>query len=187
MAGDTDSTDADREPTENRESTKIESVEDGRATERTRLGDAAALIAAVAFTAVAGLPGLVAGVAVLAGMTLLGSSYAFALGQLGVAGLLSNAGVLELAAVEFGLVGALLAAVAGGGRREGGRAFAVESTLVALAWLLAGGTVAWAADRSLVGPSTGSLLLVAATGVAAYGLHRYQLVSLGKVGDARER
>lgn len=196
MAENADSTaEGDREPT-GIDST-LGTVEVPSGTERTRLGDAAATVVAVAFIAIAGPPGLVTAVAVLGCWLLLGPSYAFALGQLGVASLLSDASVLELAAVEVGLVGVVLAAAAEVNQYQRGLAasesgsgvassFAVGPVLLALAWLLASGAIAWAADRALVRLSVAGLSLVAATGLVAYGLHRHHLVSLGKVGDARE-
>jgi hypothetical protein len=203
---------------------RLDSVrgEGSQNSERTRLGGAAVLVAAVAFVVAGGvsgvgdLPGVGAAVAVVAGWFLLGGVYAFALGQLGAASLLAGSGPLELAAVEIGLLGVLLASAAAPGRYErepsspdstatpgfvpvsfvrvipSSFVRAIPSTfvrgpaLVALAWVLAGGALAWAATESLVQLSVAGVLLIAAAGVAAYALHRYQLVSLGTAGGGGE-
>lgn len=176
--------------------------------ERTRVGGAAVLVAAGAFVVAGGLPGVVAAVAVVAGWFLFGGVYAFALGQLGAASLLAGNGPLELVAVEIGLLGVLLASAAAPVRYERGppspdspdtarrspSSFVrgVPSSLIhgpallALGWVLAGGALAVAVLRSLVRPSVAGVLLVVAAGVAAYALHRYQLVSLGAAGGRGE-
>jgi hypothetical protein len=52
-----------------------------------------------------------------------------------------------------------------------------------LGWTAVGGALAWASARSSLGLSAAGGLLVTVSALAAYGLHRYQLVSLGIVGD----
>lgn len=148
--------------------------------ERTLIGGAAVLLTAIAFIAIAGVPGVAAAIAVLAGWYLLGGTYAFALGQVGVASLLSGAAIAELTTIEVGLLGVLLASTVTLDR------YGSESAVLALVWILAGGVLSWMVAQSLVGLSIAGVLLVVATGLAAYILHRYQLVSLGLVGDARE-
>lgn len=147
--------------------------------ERTRLDAAVTLLAAVAFVAVAGVPGFIAAAAVVVGRYLLGETDAFALGQVGVASLPSTPETVEIAIVEVGLLGMLLAPAVTSSRT-------LETVLVALGWILGGGVLAWTVARSVVDLWVAGALLLAATGFAAYGLHRYQLVSLGHVGGIDE-
>jgi hypothetical protein len=179
-------------------------------TERTRLGGAGALVAAVALVA---FPSETPFVAVLGAVVLLGSwyllapSYAFAFGHVALAAVLPEAGMLSeagavaeagtvalgsdllwLAAVEVGLVGMLVASVAGGAWRDvetGPRrtSTALVGAGIVLGWV-AVGVLAWASARSSVGLQTAGGVLVVSAGIAAYALHRYQLVSLGLVGHS---
>jgi len=120
-----------------------------------------------------------------------------------------------IAAVEVGLVGTLLAPMvvvrgeadgradgeADGGAQGGadggatgrlaiGPAFSpaldLGGAVVLLGWVAAGVALAWASARGTLDlPDAGGLLLVASA-LAAFGLHRYQLVSLGLAGDGNE-
>ncbi|WP_135825295.1 hypothetical protein [Halorussus ruber] len=165
---------------------------DGLTTDRTKLGGASALLAAVALIGLTEGRPLVAvlgGLAVVASWLLLAPTSAFALGHVALAAVLpANAlasGVpLELLAVEVGLVGMLLASATRRGVDAGGSvALAVG---VVLAWTFGGGALAWIAARSGLDLWLAGALVVGASGLAAYGLHRYQLVSLGLVGETDE-
>lgn len=166
--------------------------------QRPRLGGASALVAAVGLV---GLPGESAMVAVLGALavliawSLVPPTYAFALGHVALAAVLPEAAFAQwptlvwLAVVELGLLGVLLASATSSEylsdteeSPRGERAEIVAGGIV-LGWTLLGGALAWASVRPSLGlPATGGLLVVL-TGVAAYGLHRYQLVSLGLAGD----
>ncbi|WP_115863970.1 hypothetical protein [Halorussus litoreus] len=118
-----------------------------------------------------------------------------------------------IAAVEAGLVGMLLAPVlkrerpdesAGlggegadevaetpeegadefGGRFDGG--LDLGGAVVLLGWVAAGVGLAWASTRGSLALSTAGGLLLGASALVAFGLHRYQLVSLGVVGGDDE-
>jgi hypothetical protein len=180
-------------------------------TERTRLGGAGALVAAVALVA---FPSETPFVAVLGAVVVLGSwyllapSYAFAFGHVALAAVLPEAGMLSeagavaeagtvalgsdllwLTAVEVGLVGMLVASVAGGAWRDdetGPRrtSTALVGAGIVLGWVAGGGVLSLASVRSSVGLQTAGGVLVVSAGIAAYALHRYQLVSLGLVGHS---
>jgi hypothetical protein len=176
---------------------------EGLTADRTRLGGASALLAAVALIGLTGGRPVVAvlgGLAVVASWWLLAPTYGFALGHVALAAVLPvNAlagGVpLELLAVEVGLVGMLLASAVDRGvwpergdaehEVQTGRSVAPSIGLI-LAWTLGGGALAWIAAGSGLDLRTAGALVVGASGLAAYGLHRYQLVSLGLVGDTDE-
>lgn len=159
--------------------------------ERSRLGGVSVLVAAVGLAAFADQRWMaVAGaLAVPVAWYLASPVYAFAVGQLALAAVLpegaltATADLVRAGAVEVGLVGVLLASVARGGPRTTSRASV--GTLV-LGWTLLGGVLAWASVRSLlgVGPAVG--LLAASTALTAYGLHRYQLVTLELAGGIDE-
>ena len=147
--------------------------------ERTRLGGAIALVASAAFVATAGLPGIAAGLAVVVGWALAGGVYAFVLGQVGVVAFLAGGSVAGLVVVEVTLLGVLLAPAVE-------LAYSVAPVALALGWTLAGSALAWAVARSLVGLPSATFLFLILTALAAYGLHRYQLVSVGLEGEPRE-
>lgn len=155
-----------------------------------RLGAASAVVASVGLVALAGLPGVVAAAALVAAWVLLPASYAFALGQVALVALAPGGGLLGVAVAEAGLLGVLLAPATTLPEPGPPVALAVAWALggVALAWASAGGTggTAGTAGAGTVGagvlaPWQAGFALIAVTALAAYGLHRYQLVSLGLV------
>jgi hypothetical protein len=177
--------------------------------ERTRLGWASALIAAVALLAVPGGQAAVAiagALGVLGAWYLLAPTYAFALGHVALAAVLPEGGAFArgaslvwVAAVEAGLLGMVLSSATefrefsssdpdGEGEMSSrSTSLAVVGAGLVLGWVVVGGLLAWASGRSSLGLPTAGALLVALTALAAYGLHRYQLVSLGLVSDGAGR
>lgn len=181
-------------------------TESDLATERTRLGGASALVAAVALVVSAGveepvaaLQGVVAAVVVLTAWYLSAPTYAFALGNVALVAVLPETAIVRMVVVEAGLLGMLLASAttlddsdhsADGPDHPAHLAVAGVVVLV-LAWAIAGGALAWASAGDLLGLPVAGGLLIALTALVVYGLHRYQLVSLGVVsetagGEARE-
>ncbi|WP_435181708.1 hypothetical protein [Halorussus sp. AFM4] len=135
---------------------------------------ALALVAAAAFVWVAGVRGALASLAVLAAWYALDETYAFAAGQVGVVAFLGDASLPALAVAEVGLFGLLLVPLTAGAGR--GRRVAA-----AVAWIALGGVAAWASAGRLLELPVAAGALLAATGLAAFGLHRYQRVELGGV------
>ncbi|MEF8843572.1 MAG: hypothetical protein V5A62_18425 [Haloarculaceae archaeon] len=144
-------------------------------------------IAAVAVTALlwmlSGGLGLVGGGVLLAAWAVLPATYAFAIGQVAFvtatrSGTLPDAGLdvglLVPVLVEIGLVGVLVGPVvrSTGGRRTAG--WTLLGTAV-LGGIALGSYALW--DRVWVAAA----VLVGLVGLVAYGLHRYELVVLGKV------
>lgn len=133
---------------------------------------ASALLAACAVAG--GAPGALAGLAALAVWVALGAPYAVAGGTIALA-----AAVLDgLAPLSVALVGAgfLAVVLAPAVRTPAPGRFAA----VTLASALGLGGVAWAVAR--VAPLwVAAAALLGALGLAAYGLHRYELVRLGLV------
>jgi hypothetical protein len=152
---------------------------DGRLADRSRLGGAGLVVVAAAFVLLAGAPGVAAAAAVVVCWVVFPATYAFALGNVALAALVGESAVLEIALVEVALVG-LLVAPAG---RLGRPARPVAIAVVAVA---AGGALAWATSRGAIGLPLAALAVVAGTALGGYGLHRYQLVDLDRVGDGRE-
>lgn len=167
--------------------------------ERTQTGAATAFVVAAAFVGLAGLPGLAAGATVVAAWYFLPATYAFALGHVALAAAFPAGGLVPIAVVEVGLV-ALLFVSARSSERPAGQIArpGVEgerprigdrsrrTAAVAVGWLLLGGALAVASRAALLDLSVGAVLLAGATAFAIYGLHRYQLVALGRVGETRE-
>lgn len=145
----------------------------------TLLGGASALFAAVVVAVVGGLPGMVTAVLVPVAWYALPSTYAFAVGQIGVLAVLDTGNPAALLAAQVGLLGVLLAPAVELSDTE-------QLVAVTLAWVGVGGLAAWASTRPTVGISLAGGTLVIATALVAYGLHRYQQVSLGLVEDAHE-
>lgn len=145
--------------------------------ERTQFGAVAAFAVGVALVAFAGPLGLAGAAVVVGTWYLLGPTYAFGAGHVAVVGLLGDAGLLAVGAVEVGLLAVLLSP-----------ALTVENplgpALVALASLALGGGAAWATARGLLAPLAVAVALTATLWLAGYGLHRWQLVDLGLVGEA---
>lgn len=182
--------------------------------EHPRLGGASALAAALALLVFPGGNSVVAvlgAVAVPVAWYLLAPTYAFALGHVALAAILPTGALAEgtnllwIAAVEVGLVGTLLAPVLDRGSSDestGDAGVAAEGTdaladrfdgrldlggaVVLLGWVAAGVALAWASARGSLGLPVAAALLLGGSALAAFGLHRYQLVSLGLVGDDRE-
>ena len=133
-----------------------------------------ALVAAGAFVGFAGAPGVLAALAVLAAWYAFDEVYAFAVGQVGVVAFLGDASPVALGVAEAGLFGLLLVpltASVGVGR----------TVAVAVGWTAVGGLAAWASAERTVGLPVAAGALLAATALAAFGLHRYQRVELGGV------
>jgi hypothetical protein len=160
-------------------------------TERTRVGGVSALVAAVALVVSAtlqgfdaGLQGTVGAVVVLAAWYLSGPTHAFTLGNIALVSVLPKDAVGQMVVVEAGLLGMLLAFAATLDGPDHSARSGLAGVLLVLAWSFAGGAFAWAVARSgLAFPVAGGLL-IALFALAAYILHRYQLVSLGIVGEA---
>lgn len=174
--------------------------------ERTRVGAAAVLVAGLGLVAAAGLSGVAAAAVLGIAWLLLAPTYAFAVGQVAVvafaagggpfgaaAGLLGGASSVEVVGIviaEVGLFGLLLAPATALANPRGPVALAVG-------WALGGGALAWISAESGLAPWLAGLVLLGATGLAAYVLHRYQIVALGLAegveridaqgGDADER
>ena len=172
-------------------------IDRGFAAERTRLGGASALVAAVALVVSAGVEGLVVGLQGLAAAAvvvsawyLLPPTYAFALGNVALVAVLPETAVGRMVVVEAGLLGILLASAttldSPGQSDDSGHSVLsiLVGALVVLAWTLAGGAFAWASARGDLRLSVAGGFLIALSAFAAYGLHRYQLVSLGVVDES---
>lgn len=162
--------------------TAIESEQSRVSGSRTRIGGAGALLAAGALVAFAGVPGILAGLAVAVGWYLAGGPVAFAVGQVAVAVLLSGGGLAPLAVAEAGLFGVLFAPESESepGRQRFGRFRQPGlSAVFAVGWVVVAVALAWLSARSAVGLGVATVALSAAIGATAYGLHRYQLVALG--------
>lgn len=162
------------------------------ATERTRLGGASALVAAAALVAVAGgrvAIAILGALVVLTAWYFLSPTYAFALGNVALVALVpevTTATLARVAVVEAGLLGVLLASATTFTGPDRPAPLAVSAVLLVLGWVLVGGALAWASARSLLWLPVAGGLLVALAAFAAYGLHRYQLVAVGAVGETRE-
>jgi hypothetical protein len=130
--------------------------------------------AAAALAVVGGLRGALVGAAVVGVWLRAGAPYAFVVGQVGlVVGL--DGGLTTTSAPQAALVALLLVDVAAG-RSTGIAVEAIGATGAAVGGLLA--IYLYAEGTSLAAG-----LLLAATGLACYVLHRYQKVVLGFVGD----
>lgn len=156
----------------------------------TWLGGAGVLVVTAALVVFGDLPGLLAAVIVAGGWFLLANTYAFALGQVALVSVFSG-GPVAFAAAQAGVLAVLFAPLATGvgpGPADDDRKLDADASpeLVVLtaAGLLGGGAAAWAGQQSLVGLPVAGLLLVGGLALAAYGLHRYQLVALGLVDDS---
>ena len=146
--------------------------------ERTRLGAVGVVVAGIGLVALAGLPGVVAAVLLAVAWILLPATYAFAVGQIALVALASDGALVGFAAVEVGLLGVLLAPATR-------LADPVPPVALAVAWVLAGVALAWASTGAgaPLDPWLAGLALVTLTALAAYVVHRYQLVALGLVAD----
>ncbi|WP_135854099.1 hypothetical protein [Halorussus salinus] len=149
-----------------------------RLADRSRLGGASLVVVAAALVLLYGAPGVAAAAAVVACWLALPATYAFALGTVALAALAGES-VAEIALVEVGLVG-LLVAPAGLLDRP---ARPVGIAVVAVA---AGGALAWATSHGAIGLPLAGLVVLGGTALGGYALHRYQLVNIGLAGDASE-
>jgi hypothetical protein len=140
-------------------------------------GGLAALAVAVVLAVLAGPPGAVAGAVVLASWYVLGSLYAFAVGQVAVVAFVGDWPVVYLAMSEAAAFAVLVAPDVATAR---GRRLAVGTVLVSgLVGIVAyGAMVTW--EMTWVT----AVVLLGVAGVVVYGLHRYELVATGAV-DAR--
>jgi hypothetical protein len=148
-------------------------------------------------------------IVVLAAWYLSAPAYAFAFGHVALAAVLPEGAFAQgthlgwMAVIEAGLLGILLASTLdhspvrfGDLRASENRddseglgdsaSLAVVGVGLVLGWVVVGGALAWVSTRSSLGLPAASGLLVTPTALVAYGLHRYQLVSLGLVGDDEE-
>lgn len=146
-------------------------------TERTWTAGTVAFAVGVAFVAFGGVRGLAGAVLFVGAWYLLGTTYAFAVGNVAVVGLLGDAGLLVVAGVEVGLLVVLLSPALTLDDRTG-------PVLVLFGVLALGGATAWATAQSLVGLPAAAVGLTATVWLVAYGLHRWQLVGLGLVDEA---
>lgn len=145
----------------------------------TRVGAVAVLVIAVGLIVAAGLRGVAAAAVVGIVWLLLRPLDAFAVGQVAVVvfarsgpSLDIGLGAVGIAVTEIGLFGLLLAPATHLSNPR-------NSVGLVVGWALAGGLLAWASTTSVLAPWLAGLVLLGFTGLAAYGLHRYQLVSLG--------
>lgn len=158
--------------------------------ERTRLGGVSALAAAVALIVVADehwVVAVVGALALLAAWYLSAPPYAFAVGNLALVAALPEADLVRVAVVEVGLLGVLLASATTPDGHDRSTTLTVVGALLVLGWVLFGGALAWATTRSFLDLPVAAVLLVIPTALAAYGLHRYQLVELGVIGETHEQ
>lgn len=152
-------------------------AEDGT---RAPLGGIAAVAVCALLWVMSGPVGLVGGGVLLAAWAVLPATYAFAVGQVAFVaatrpdGLL-DAGILPLALVELGLAGVLV----GPALHDRDRSIAAWTLLgaAALGGLALASYALW--DRVWIAAA----VLVGVAALVAYGLHRYELVVLGKVPD----
>ena len=104
-----------------------------------------------------------------------GAPYAFVLGQVGlVVGL--GGGPTTTPVAQTALVVLLIADLAVG------RTYAVALAAVAVATVATG--VLLLVDSTAANALVAGLLMIAAAGVAVYGIHRYEQVALGLAGEA---
>ena len=118
-----------------------------------------------------------AGVAAAVAVAWLGAGvpYAFVLGQVGlVVGL--DGGPATTPVAQAALVVLLIADLAVG------RTYAVALAAVAVATVATG--VLLLVDSTATNALVAGLLMIAAAGVAVYGIHRYEQVALGLAGEA---
>lgn len=154
----------------------------------TWLGGVGVLTVTAVLVVFGSLQGLLAAVVVAGGWFLLANTYAFALGQVALVSALPGDPV-AFAVAQAGLLAVLFGPLAEGVgpwvADDRGRDAAESRELAALTavGLLAGGVAAWVGQQSPVGLPVTGLLLVGGLALAAYGLHRYQLVALGLVGE----
>lgn len=169
---------------------------------RTRAGAATVVLAAVAFVGFGGLLGAAAAGLLALTWYVLGASYAFAVGQLGLVAAFPEVN-LQVGVLEVLLFGVLLApATEWDGRGpapdeesdlDEGSGSGAERNLpddlavaVTSAFAFIGAAFWWASSQGLVGVLLASALLVGLLSLAGYGLHRYQLIALGLAGDTDE-
>lgn len=168
---------------------------------QTWLGGAGLLATVTSFVAFGDLPALLAAAVVAGGWYLLPHTFAFALGQVALVAVFSPGEAVPFLVGQAGLLGVLFAPLAadvgpgheltgdigpetGDGAGRNALAALARTGLVVTFGLLAGAGAAWASQQSAIVLPVASLLLVGVLGLAAYGLHRYQLVALGLVSDA---
>lgn len=147
-------------------------------------GGVAGLAVVALLWVVSGPIGLIGGGVLLVAWAVLPATYAFAVGQVAFVAVtrpdgLLDVGLLPLALVELGLVGVLVGPAL---RSARGRRTAVWTLLGAAA--LTGVALASYALWDRVWLAAGVLVGFGALGT--YGLHRYELVVLGKVPDPDE-
>ncbi len=122
-----------------------------------------------------GVPGVGVAAATAAVWLWAGAPYAFVVGQIGlVVGL--DGGPTATPIAQTALVLFLIADVAVG------RTYATASAVVAAG--IATTAVLLLVDRAVAGTLLAGLVMLGATGVAAYSVHRYERVALGLAGDA---
>jgi hypothetical protein len=117
-----------------------------------------------------------AGVAAAVAVAWLGAGvpYAFVLGQVGLVGL--GGGPTTTPVAQTALVLLLITDLAVG------RTYAVALAAVAVATVATG--VLLLVDSAAANALLAGLLMIAAAGVAVYGIHRYEQVALGLAGEA---
>ncbi|WP_331234076.1 hypothetical protein [Natronorarus salvus] len=155
-------------------------TETDRFPERTQtptwIGSIALLATVSAFALVGGIQGGVAATALVPIWLLLPGIYVVAFGHILLAAFVGDLSVVSVLAVEIGLL-LLLADAAYAHHRPGtlfaNAVFAAGGLVVVVAVILAGDGRLWI--------TAGGLLF--AFGAAAYGIHRYELVSLGVLTD----
>jgi hypothetical protein len=147
-------------------------------------GGIAVLVVGTLLWMVSGSIGLVGGGVLLVAWTVLPATYAFAVGQIAVVAVtrpegLSTLDILPLAVIELGLAGVLIgpALRSAQGRRTAAWTLLAGSLLGGVALTsYALWNQEWIAAVSLIGLGC----------LGAYGLHRYEMVVLGKVPELNE-
>ena len=142
----------------------------------TWLDGVGALLGAILYTLAAGLPGLIAGIALIVLWYTVPTLYTVAFGQLVVAALFPRLSTVNLVLLEF----ALLAVLVGPSLvLDNSRWRVVVTSVVAV--VLGGCTLVVARWSARFWPPLVFLVVVFAA--SSYGLHRYERVALGLVED----
>ncbi|RRJ29459.1 hypothetical protein [Halocatena pleomorpha] len=138
----------------------------------TRLDGVGALLVAVLVTVTTGVPGLIAGTAVLIAWYTVPTLYTFAFGHLVVGALAENIATPYLVVLELGLLAILVGPAL---TLAASRWRAIVTSVVAI--VFGGGVLALARGNGHLWSALGVVGLIFAIG--SYGLHRYEHVALG--------
>lgn len=146
---------------------------------RTILGGVAAAVAAGAIAVVGGVPGILAGVALAACWYVLGPVYAFAVGQVAAVAVWDGRPLAVVAGLELAVLAVLVAPdLATRSRRR--------VALWSLAIAVALGGLAYGAQATWETTWATATVVLGVAALAAYGLHRYELLATGALDAAGE-